>query len=249
MKRIVGIALALLLAACASGGGGFIGASSQKSKKAAMLNVQLAQEYLKKGQLDVARDKLKRALELDPFSPEAHTMAGFLQETIGDTVQAELHFRRAVEIAPKSGDMNNNYGSFLCRQGKFDMADAAFRQAIADPYYRTPEVAMTNAGMCAKSAGNLEQSESYLRQALDRKPDNLAALLPMASVLHARGDHLRARAFMQRYDASGVASAEALLLGVRIETALGDNSSAEDYRRRLASAYPRSPEAKSLEMQ
>ncbi len=249
MKRMLFLILATALAGCAGMGGGFVGASSEKSKKAAVLNVQLAQEYLKKGQLDVARDKLKKALDLDPFSPEAHTVAGFLQDTIGDTVQAELHFRRAVEIAPKNGDMNNNYGSFLCRQGKFETADEAFRRAMADPYYRTPEVAMTNAGMCAKSAGKFAESENYLRQALDRRPNYVSALYPMAAVLHARGDHLNARAFMQRYDASGVATAEALLLGVQIETALGDLASAEDYRRRLASAYPRSEEAKSLEAQ
>ena len=69
----------------------------------------------------------------------------------------------------------------------------------------------------------------------------------MASVLHARKDHLRARAFMQRYDAANPANPEALYLGLQIEQALGDERSVEDYRRRLLSGFPRSREAQSLE--
>lgn len=241
------LVLSLLLSACAGGGGSFLGQSSEQSKKAAENQVQLAQEYLKRGSLDVARDKLKRALELDPYSPQAHTVSGFLNETIGELVEAELHYKRAVELQPKDGDMNNNFASFLCRRGRYDEADAIFRRAIADPYYKTPEVALANAGMCAKDAGHLEQAENYLREALDHSPEYGSALLPMASVLHARGDFLRARAFIQRYEAANPTSPEALNLGYQIEQALGDARNAEDYRRRLTSSFPRSAEAKALE--
>ncbi len=239
----------LALAGCASDGtgGSFLGKSSDETKRAAELQVQLAQEYLKRGNLEVARDKLKRALELDPYSAQAHTVSGFLNETIKEYVQAELHYKRAVELRPKDGDMSNNYASFLCRQQRFAEAEAMYRRAMSDPFYKTPEVALTNAGICAKDGGNLEQAEAYLREALDRKPGYGAALLPMASVLLARGDHLRARAFLQRYEAENPVSAEALFLGMQIEQALGDSRSAEDYRRRLESGFSRSPEAKSLE--
>ncbi len=244
------IAIALL-AGCATGGGGsFIGgASSEKARQGAELQVQLAQEYLKRGKLEVARDKLKRALELDPYSAQAHTVSGYLNETIGERVQAELHYKRAVEIKPKDGDMANNYAGFLCRQGRYDESDAMFLRAIADPFYKTPEVALSNAGICAKDGGRLEQAEAYLRDALARKPDYAGALLPMASVLYARQDFLKARAFIQRYEAGHQTSPEVLFLGWQIEQALGDKRSADDYRRRLIEGYPRSREALSLEQQ
>ncbi len=249
--RLLGLLMCamLALAGCASDGtgGSFLGKSSDDSKRAAELQVQLAQEYLKRGNLEVARDKLKRALELDPYSAQAHTVSGFLNETIKEYVQAELHYKRAVELRPKDGDMSNNYASFLCRQRRFDEAEALYRRAMSDPFYKTPEVALTNAGICAQDGGNLEQAEAYLREALDRKPGYGAALLPMASVLLARGDHLRARAFLQRYEAENPVSAQALYLGMQIEQALGDTRSAEDYRRRLDSGFSRSPEARSLE--
>lgn len=240
----------ILVAGCATGGGGaFIGASSDKARQGAELQVQLAQEYLKRGKLDVARDKLQRALELDPYSAQAHTVSGYLNEAIGERVQAELHYKRAVEIKPKDGDMANNYAGFLCREGRYDESDAMFQRAIADPFYKTPEVALSNAGICAKDGGRLEQAEAYLRDALARKPDYAGALLPMASVLYARQDYLKARAFIQRYEAGHQTSPEVLYLGWQIEQALGDRRSAEDYRRRLTEGYPRSREALSLEQQ
>lgn len=165
---------ALFLGGCASDGlgGSMMGQSSDKAKKASELQVQLAQEYLKRGNLEIARDKLVRALELDPYSAQAHTLAGFLNETIKEYVQAELHYRRVVQLLPKSGDMSNNYASFLCKQARYDEAEAMFKRAFADPFYKTPEVALTNAGICAKDAGQLEQGEAYLREALDRSPNS-----------------------------------------------------------------------------
>jgi type IV pilus assembly protein PilF len=239
----------LMLGGCATDGtgGSFMGQSTEKSKRAAELQVQLAQEYLKRGNLEIARDKLKRALELDPYSAQAHTVSGFLNETIKEFVQAELHYRRAVELRPKDGDMSNNFASFLCRQGRYEEAEAMYRRAFSDPFYKTPEVALTNAGICAKDSGKLEQAEAYLREALDRAPAYGAALLPMAGVLMSRGDHLRARAFIQRYESQNPANPEALYLGMQIEQALGDKRSVEDYRRRLLSGFPRSAEARSVE--
>lgn len=247
--RWLPLVISFALAACAGGGfggSGLMGQSSEKARHGAELQVQLAQEYLKRGQLEVARDKLKRALELDPYSAQAHTVSGFLNESIGDYLQAELHYRRATELRPKDGDMSNNFASFLCRRGRFDESDAMFQRALADPYYKTPEVALTNAGMCARDGGRLEQAENYLREALARKPDYFAALVPMASVLYAREDFLRARAFLQRYEAGENAGPEVLQLGMQIEHALGDKRSADDYRRRLLSGFPRSREAQAL---
>lgn len=247
--RLLLATFALVLTACAGGGfsgSGLMGQGTEKSRRAAELQVQLAQEYLKRGQLDVARDKLKRALEIDPYSAQAHTVSGFLHESIGDQLQAELHYRRAVELKPKDGGISNNFASFLCRLGRFDESDVLFQTAVADPYYKTPEVALTNAGVCARDGGRLEQAEGYLRDALARKPGYPDALLPMASVLFAREDYLRARAFLQRAEASAITGPEVLHLGMQIELALGDQRSAKEYRRRLFDSYPRSREALSL---
>jgi type IV pilus assembly protein PilF len=174
-------------------------------------------------------------------------VAALLHDQIADYPQAEIHYRRAAELKAKDGGVNNNYGNFLCSRGRYDEADALFQAAIADPYYRTPEVALVNAGNCAQRAGRPDVAEQYLRRALDRAPDYAAALLPMARTLNARGDHLRARAFLQRHETRAGASPEALLLGLEIEQALGDRRAAAEYRKRLTDQFPRSQQARSLE--
>ena len=59
-------------------------------------------------------------------------MLAVLYETIGETDDAEREFRLAVRYDPKDGDVNNNLGAFLCRQGKGGEADPYFQVAMKD---------------------------------------------------------------------------------------------------------------------
>lgn len=225
---------ALLLAACASAPE----RSDADARKAAETNTALGRQYLERGQYEISLDKLKRAVAYDETYAPAHTMLGVLYETIGDRPAAEAAYRKAVRYDPGDGAVNNNLGAFLCGIGKREEADGFFRTAIADPFYQTPQIAMSNAGSCALARGDLDTAESYLRQSLQREPRLAAALLPMAEVSYRKGAYLQARAFLQRYEAVAARTAESLLLGVRIETELGDEASAEKYRRELRDNYP-----------
>ena len=60
----------------------------------------------------------------------------------------------------------------------------------------------------------------------------------MAEVSYRQESYLRARAFLQRYEAVAPASEESLQLGIMIETALGDERSAEKYRTELKEKFP-----------
>jgi len=220
---------ALLLAACASAPE----RSDADARKAAETNTALGRQYLERGQYEISLEKLRRAVAYDETYAPAHTMLG-----IGDRPAAEAAYRKAVRCDPGDGAVNNNLGAFLCGIGKREEADGFFRTAIADPFYQTPQIAMSNAGSCALERGDLDTAESYLRQSLQREPRLAAALLPMAEVSYRKGAYLQARAFLQRYEAVAARTAESLLLGVRIETELGDEASAEQYRRELRDNYP-----------
>jgi type IV pilus assembly protein PilF len=170
-------------------------------------------------------------------------MLGVLYEQIGEMASAEKHYQLAVQAAPANGDVNNNFGVFLCKSGRLDAAERHFLKAIEDPFYRTPAVALANAGSCFLQNGNLDKAEKYLRQSLEYDAEFPDALLPMASVSQQKGEHLRARAFLQRYQATGSESAASLALGVRIETSLDNERAAQDYRDRLLRDHPDSPQA------
>ena len=116
-----------------------------------------------------------------------------------------------------------------------------------NPLYRTPEVAYTNAGVCARRNGRLDKSEEYLRLAVSQRSQYSEALLQMAGVSFERGNFLQARAFLQRYLGMAPASAEVLLLGYQVEKALGDAAAADDFSGRLRRQFPNSPEARILD--
>lgn len=241
----------LAMAGCATGGGGSSGVRSDsrdQAREAASANTQLGQSYMKQGKYEVALEKLQRALALDPDFVDAHTVIAVLYENIGDSNQAEQHYRRASQLKPKGGDEANNYGTFLCKLQRTDEAEKYFQIALVDPFYKTPDVALINAGTCFAGAGKYDAAERTLRTALERHPDSADALFQMASVQYARGQNLKARAFMQRLDATGAIGPDALLLGRNIEAKLSDATASAEFTRRLMHDYPKSPQAKSLRL-
>jgi len=122
--------------------------------EAAQNNVALAEEYMKDGKYEIALDRLQRAVKLDPSSPDAYTMLGYLYEKINRPELAEANYARSVKLAPDKGDYLNNYGQWLCRSGHPAEAEPLFRKALADPFYKTPSVAIGNAATCAARAGS-----------------------------------------------------------------------------------------------
>ncbi len=200
--------------------------------------VALAQEYIKMGKYEVALGNLNKAIKLDPSSADAYTMLGLLYERINRPELAEANYAKAVKLAPDKGDMLNNYGAWLCRSGHPAEADAQFRKALADPFYKTPEVAMGNAAICAMKANNTALAEGYDRQILAREPNNVQALQSMVAITFGRGDYMGTRGFVERFLATGQSSPLVLDFGARAEDKLGASATAQTYRARLSSEFP-----------
>jgi type IV pilus assembly protein PilF len=217
--------------------------SDDEKRKAAETNTALGRQYMDRGQYEIALEKLKRAVAQDNTYAPAHTMLAVLYETIGQRDEAEQEYRKALRYDPDDGDVNNNYGAFLCASGREREAERYFLAAVQDPFYETPAIALSNAGSCALSIGDLDKAESFLRQSLGFDDKLGSALLPMAQVSYQRGAYLRARAFLQRYESVGSKNEESLSLGFRIEKRLGDEDMASRYRAELQERYPGSAEA------
>jgi type IV pilus assembly protein PilF len=252
LLRAFALALAASLAACqTSGGGPNLKKDSAESERteAARVHTELGQKYMQQGKLEIALQNLNKALAYDGNYADAHTVIAVLYERIGDQKQAEEHYRRAAQIKSKGGNELNNYGTFLCKIGRYDEAAGYFDRAIADPFYKTPDVALTNAGTCLLKSGRKEQAEASLRKALELAPNNAEALFQLAEVLYEKGEYFKARAFMQRFEAVGQARPESLMLGRNIELRLGNAGAASDYTRRLLQSFPESQQARELNAQ
>lgn len=221
--------------------------TTQEDKQAAaQTHTQLAAAYMGQNHLKEAETALRKALSFDDKYIPAHTMLAILDWRIDRLQDADNEFRTAVSLDPSNGDTNNNYGKFLCEQGKRDEAMKHFQRALADPFYKTPAVANTNAGTCLAKFKDYAGAEPYLHKALEIDANYGPALLAMAQLDLEQGKAFEARGYMQRFESSGQATPESLLLGYQIATRLGDKDTATNYSNRLQDQFPNSAQAQSL---
>ena len=210
---------------------------SDKGRKAApMAAVQLvavASEAYRAGDLELAEQQARRALKSDPKLADAHSLLAAIASDKGDNAAAGKYYEQAVALAPGVGAYANNYGTWLCANGRAAESLGWFDQALADANYPTPTAAMANAGTCANRIGQFDRAETNWRQALALDPAELQSLAGMATLQFDRGRYLEARAFAERWLALVPSDAEALHLASGIEQKLGDNMAAQRYLLRL----------------
>ena len=198
----------------------------------------LAARDMQVGNLDAAERKAREALKLAPESPDALVLLAGIDERRGRTQQAGESFRRAAEQAPQRGDILNNYGAWLCQQGRPAESLVWFDRALQAPGYATPAESQANAGGCALDAGQFERAERDLRAALVTLPGNPVALEAMAQLSFRQGRFMEARAFAERRIAAAPATRSVLQLASQIEARLGDRAASDRYLQRIRQEFP-----------
>ncbi|MFD0738184.1 type IV pilus biogenesis/stability protein PilW [Lysobacter koreensis] len=204
----------------------------------ALAHVQLAQQRLAAGDLAGAQSAAKQGLKLDPRSADAHTVMALALDRVGKPADAGDHYRRAAELAPERGGTLNNYGTWLCSNGRAAESLAWFEQALAAPGYATPGAALANAGACAMQVGQNARAERDLRRAVMLDPDSPVALGALAELEFKAGRAFQARAFSERRLAVAPADPQTLQLASQIEQQLGDNAAAARYVQRIRAEFP-----------
>ena len=210
---------------------------------AAELNYQLGARYYRKGDFDLARDRLELALKQNPKNGLAWSALGLTYEALGNQRLAEEAYDQAVRVAPRDYKIQENYAVFLCRQDRFDDARRYFDKAIRAPTNDYSEQTYTNAGVCMMQKPDHVAAEEYLRAALERRPNHAEALLQLSVLSYETGDALRARAFLQRYLSSNMPTASVLYHAILIEEKLGDDTARRQYTMQLLKDFPDSAEA------
>lgn len=215
-------------------------------KGAPMAAVQLlasAAEAYQAGKPDLATQMARKALKADASLAGAHSLLATIATDRGEQAAAGKHHLQAVSLAPGVGAYANNYGTWLCGNGRAAESLAWFERALADPNYPTPVSALANSGTCAQRAGQPDRAESGWRQALALEPVELQSLAGLAALQFERGRYMDARAFVERWLDRAPADGEALQLASRIEQKLGDNVAAQRYLSRLQAITPGTPTA------
>lgn len=206
-------------------------------------NINLAIAYLNEKDYEKALEKLDKAKEADPNYAPIYNMYGLLYQQLEQPREAEKNFRRAIRLDSSDSSTLNNYGRFLCQQNQVDEAEEAFLKAAGNPLYKTPEIALTNAGLCLDRNDQKEQAEEYYRKALQIDPKIPQALLGMCAIRLGQNNHLSARGYLSRYMEVARHTPRSLWMGIQIETVLGDKDAVSSYALLLRNSFPDSDEA------
>jgi type IV pilus assembly protein PilF len=256
MKRHTGLniaALVLFLAAALSGcassssqGGSqadLLTASDQTElQKRAQIRLQLAIGYYAQNQMSTALDEVKQALVIDPNLADAYSMRGLIYMDLREPRLAEENLQRAIKLAPNNPDFQNNYGWFLCSNGREKESIGYFEAAAKNRLYQSPAKALNNAGSCSLKMRDFAAAERYLTEAFQSDPGNLDTNTNLARLYYARADYTRARFYIARVIKGEALSAEALWTAIKIDRKLGDRTGENSMATQLRRRYPNSPE-------
>jgi type IV pilus assembly protein PilF len=252
--RKLPITAVLLLAACAattpegpSVDTGTIVGEVGDPRNRARVHTELASAYFQRGNMGVALEELRIAAAADPGYAPAHSMFGLVYMDLREEQLAAQSFERALRLSPNDGDINHNYGWFLCQTKREPDSIKYFLQAIRNPLYATPSRSYTAAGVCTMRTQNTKDAEQFFERALKMEPDETSALLNLGQIRYQQGKMEEARRLVSRYNKLADPSAESLWLALKIERRSGARVAEQSYATQLRRRYPASPEYQALQ--
>ncbi len=239
--RIVFMIVVLaVLSACVTEGG-----RVPDNKKASAINVQLGIGYLQQNNLELANQKLNKALSQDPDSAAAHNAFAILQERLLQTDKAEYHYQRATKLDPDNSEAANNYGAFLCRNKREADSEGYFLKALENPLYKTPEFAYTNAAICLMRIDQKNKAREYLHKALAARGNFSTALISFAKLEFEGNNFSNSKLYLDRFHRVAKPTASSLWLAIQTELQMDSQRDVTELSQKLKSNFPDSEEYKS----
>ncbi len=234
-----------MLAGCVTSGSGL---NQKKSPhKAAMYNTRLAIIYMHEGRLDVAQNKLSEALKQAPHSVAVHNALALYYERIGRLHEADHQYKLALHYGGNDPDTLNNYGAFLCRQGKYRESIRYFLKASNNLNYSTPDKALSNAGLCALKIPDKSMAKKYFKRALAINNQLGQPLWQLGMLSFQDQNYTQANNYLSRLiDLTQRPSARMLWVAIEAAWASGHQKNAQHYGRELLKLYPNSQEAQKF---
>jgi type IV pilus assembly protein PilF len=217
------------------------------ARSRAKAHTDLASAYLELGNMGVALEEARIALQADATYAPAYNVLGLVNMDLKDNAAAEANFQRGLQLAPQDPDLNHNYGWFLCQTGREDQSIQWFTNALRNPLYTTPAKSWAAAGRCT-SKRNPTEAATYFDRALRLDPNSLQALLPYAELQYRRGQLNEAKVLVTRFNRLVPdGTPESLWLAVRIERKLGDRFAEANLANQLRRRYAGSPQYQALQ--
>jgi type IV pilus assembly protein PilF len=170
-------------------------------------SIQKSQGHYQEGVASLSGDRQKafvsfqKSVQLNPNNKDAHYGLGHIYASQGKLPQAEEEFRAAIGIDEAFSEAYTYLGQVLAGQNRWDEAIKAYRLALTNPLYPTPDLARFHLGRALAHQGDLQASMEALEDATAANPPSVPPAmvqLELGRVYYKMGYHAKAREVLTR---------------------------------------------------
>jgi type IV pilus assembly protein PilF len=146
-------------------------------------SVQKSKGYYQEGIASLKHDQQKafvsfqKAVKLDPNNKEARYGLGHILAMQGKLSQAEEELTAATKLDENYSEAYTYLGQILEKQGRWKESIAAFRQALTNPLYATPDLARFHLGRLLAHEKDYQGAMEAFEDALVVNPPNVPPAL------------------------------------------------------------------------
>lgn len=216
--------------------------NQSQAQKSAEIHLRLAVSYFKNKQHQVALGEIKKTLNIVPNYVDAHAVRALIYMDMGQNRLAENDFNAALVLDPKNADVANNYGHFLCQNGRAEEAFSYFNLALKNIQYRSPVKILINSGVCALKTNDIDKAQEYFNAAFKLDAANTITNVFLAKIYYEKDEYENARFYINRVIKKEVYTADVLWLATKIAYKLNDQVSVRVYISELSKYHPDSAE-------
>lgn len=149
-----------LLSGCAS--------VSVDEEKEAEFHYKMGMSSLNEGDTQSAFVQLQKALQLNPYDKDILGSVGIVYMQMNDPETAKDFFSRAVAQDPGFSDGYHNLGVANLKTGQWLNAVDAFKKALTNPLFQTPEKTFCSLGIAYYRLGQFSLAENSFKDAIRR---------------------------------------------------------------------------------
>ncbi len=141
------------------------------------------------GDYESAADDFRQSIEAYPTA-EGHTFLGWSLSHLGQTEEAIVQCKKAIELDPNYGNPYNDIGVYLIDLGRPDEAIPWLKKATQAKRYCCFQYPHFNLGRVLLMKGWVEEAARAFERALSYDPDYLPALEALEVIREREGEAL-----------------------------------------------------------
>lgn len=213
---------ALLLSACVTVVKGPFNKKASPDK-AVENYTQLGLAYIQNGRVDWARQRLNRALEINPEYAPAHDGMGLLWQAEGELDLAEESFKKAMSLDENFSQARHHLGRLYTLNKDYAAADDELQQVAVNRYYENRVAAFNDLAINSYRWGKPDDARKWYLEALRIMPYNVDALVNVSTLMFEAQNYTESQKYFDRLDRLAKRqqtqhNAHSLWLGIRLAT-------------------------------